>query len=61
MDNNVDEFLKGVSIAVIGPVTARAVEKAGFRVDIMPQEATVEALASEIVNRVTLGTIKREG
>jgi uroporphyrinogen III methyltransferase/synthase len=60
MDNNVDEFLKGVAIAVIGPVTASAVEKAGFSVDIMPEEATVEALASEIIDWSTFGTIKKE-
>ena len=49
MDNNIDKLLKGVAIAVIGPVTASAVKQAGFRVDIMPEEATVEALASEII------------
>ncbi len=43
-----DELLKGVSIAVIGPVTAKAVEKTGLKVDIMPRESTVEALIEEI-------------
>ena len=57
IDNNVDEFLKGVAIAVIGPVTARAVEKAGFSVDIMPEEATVEALASEIIDWAAAGQL----
>ena len=44
-----DELLKGVAIAVIGPVTARAVEKAGLKVQIMPKESTVEAMADEII------------
>jgi len=43
-----DELLKGLAIAVIGPVTARAVEKAGLKVQIMPAEATIEALVEEI-------------
>lgn len=57
IDHNVDELLKGVSIAVIGPITASAVEKAGFSVDIMPEEATVEALASEIINWAESGQL----
>ena len=44
-----DELLKGVAIAVIGPVTARAIEKAGLKVQIMPKESTVEAMADEII------------
>jgi len=44
-----DELLKGVAIAVIGPVTARAIEKAGLKVQIMPQESTVEAMTAEII------------
>ncbi len=48
MGDDADEMLKNVAIAVIGPVTARAIEKTGRTVDIMPEEATVEALADEI-------------
>jgi len=44
-----DELLQGVAIAVIGPVTARAIEKAGLKVQIMPQESTVEAMTAEII------------
>jgi uroporphyrinogen III methyltransferase/synthase len=43
-----DELLKGVTIAVIGPVTAKAIEKAGLKAAIMPAESTVEALVEEI-------------
>jgi uroporphyrinogen III methyltransferase / synthase len=43
------EFLRRTAIGVIGPVTARAVQKAGFEVAIMPSEATMEALVDEIV------------
>ncbi len=45
------ELLKGVSIAVIGPVTAKAIEKAGLRVDIMPKESTIEAMVEEIIKK----------
>lgn len=41
-------LLKDVTIAVIGPVTAKAVEKAGLKVDIMPKEATVDAMVDAI-------------
>jgi len=44
-----DELLKDVAIAVIGPVTAKAIEKAGLKVQIMPAESTVEAMADEII------------
>jgi uroporphyrinogen III methyltransferase/synthase len=43
-----DDLLKGVAIAVIGPVTAKTIEKAGLKVQIMPKEATVEAMVEEI-------------
>jgi uroporphyrinogen III methyltransferase/synthase len=44
-----DELLKGVAIAAIGPVTARAIEKAGLKVQIMPRDSTVEAMTDEII------------
>lgn len=48
-----DEMLRGVRIAVIGPVTAKAVQKAGHKVDIMPSEATVEAMVMAIEQSLT--------
>lgn len=48
MGEDADDLLKGVAIAVIGPVTARAIVKAGLKVAIMPEEATVEAMAAAI-------------
>lgn len=53
MGTDADELLKGVTIAVIGPVTAKAVEKAGLRVDIMPKEATIEAMVEELIKWAT--------
>ncbi|MBI4825761.1 MAG: uroporphyrinogen-III C-methyltransferase [Nitrospirae bacterium] len=47
--DDAESLLDGVAIAVIGPVTARAVEKAGLKVSIMPKEATVEAMVNEII------------
>ncbi len=48
MGADADELLRDVAIAVIGPVTAKAVERAGLKVDIMPGEATIEAMVEEI-------------
>jgi len=48
LGEDADELLRDVAIAVIGPVTARAIEKVGLRVHIMPAEATVEAMVEEI-------------
>ena len=48
MGEDSDELLRNVAIAVIGPVTAKAVEKAGLKVAIMPEESTVEAMVEEI-------------
>jgi uroporphyrinogen III methyltransferase/synthase len=42
-------LLKDVAIAVIGPVTAKAIEKAGLKVSIMPKEATIDAMVNEII------------
>jgi uroporphyrinogen III methyltransferase/synthase len=50
--NDVHELLKGVAIAVIGPVTATAVKKAGLTVNIMPKQATIEAMVKEIIEWV---------
>jgi uroporphyrinogen III methyltransferase/synthase len=49
MGKDAEEFLRALVIAVIGPVTAKAVEKAGLHVDIMPKEATIEAMVNEII------------
>jgi uroporphyrinogen III methyltransferase/synthase len=49
MGDEAAELLEGVAIAVIGPVTKKAVEKYGHTVDIMPPEATIEAMVLEII------------
>jgi uroporphyrinogen III methyltransferase/synthase len=59
MGKDAEEILKGVTIAVIGPVTAMAVENAGLHVDIMPKEATVEAMVEEIIKWITGGQDRR--
>jgi uroporphyrinogen III methyltransferase / synthase len=48
-------LLEDIMIAVIGPVTARAVEKAGLKVDIMPKESTIEAMVTAIQERFAGG------
>jgi len=47
-----EELLRNVAIAVIGPVTAKAVESAGLHVEIMPGESTIEAMVQEIIRWV---------
>jgi uroporphyrinogen III methyltransferase/synthase len=49
MEDDALGLLKGVAIAVIGPVTAKAVEKAGLKVSIMPEEATIDAMIKSII------------
>jgi uroporphyrinogen III methyltransferase / synthase len=48
LGEDADELLRSVAIAAIGPVTARAIEKAGLKAHIMPAEATIEAMVEEI-------------
>lgn len=48
MGDDADGLLRDVAIAAIGPVTAKAIEKAGLRVQITPEQATVEAMVEEI-------------
>jgi uroporphyrinogen III methyltransferase/synthase len=42
-------FMKGVTVACIGPVTAKTAEEYGMKTDIMPREYTIPALVNEIV------------
>jgi uroporphyrinogen III methyltransferase/synthase len=58
MGKDADELLKGVAVVAIGPVTAKAVEIAGLHVDIMPEEATIEAMVEEIIKWVEKENIK---
>lgn len=47
--SDAQSLLKDVTIAVIGPITAKAVEDAGFKVSIMPEKSTIEAMVKEII------------
>ncbi len=49
------DFLKGLSIASIGPVTTRAIEKAGLKVHIQPKRATIKDMVEEIIQWATMG------
>jgi uroporphyrinogen III methyltransferase/synthase len=50
MGEDVEDLLKDVAIAVIGPVTAKAIEKAGLHVDILPKKSTIKAMVDEIIH-----------
>lgn len=56
VDNaELQQLLKGVKIAAIGPITAKTVTDNGLRVDIQPQEHTIPAMVREIVDFFTKG------
>ena len=50
MGEDLPPLLKNTAIACIGPITAKTAKDHGLRVDIMPGEFTVEALAEAIEN-----------
>ena len=47
------ELLEGVKIAAIGPITAKTVTDNGLKVDIQPEEHTIEAMVKAIVGYYT--------
>ncbi|MEW6116041.1 MAG: uroporphyrinogen-III C-methyltransferase [Nitrospirota bacterium] len=53
MGEDAMDLLKPAAIAAIGPVTAKAIEKAGLKVAIMPKEATIKAMVDEIITWAT--------
>jgi uroporphyrinogen III methyltransferase/synthase len=52
MGEDIEDLLKDVAVAVIGPVTAKAIEKFGLHVDILPKKSTIEAMVEEIIHWV---------
>lgn len=44
------ECLRKTAVAAIGPVTKRALEKLGVKVDVMPKEYTIEAMVDSLVS-----------
>ena len=48
-EKDIQELLKDVIIASIGPVTAKTVEEAGLKSKIMPEEYTIPALVNSII------------
>jgi uroporphyrinogen III methyltransferase / synthase len=49
-ENRLIHLLEDVAVAAIGPVTAAACRELGLRVDIEPDEATVEALTAALLD-----------
>ncbi len=47
------KLFKDVKIAAIGPVTAKTITNNGLKVDIQPEEYTIEAMVDAIVNYYT--------
>ncbi len=47
------DFLRASAIAAIGPVTAKAIEKTGLKVSIIPKQATIKAMVDEIIQWCT--------
>ena len=48
-EGSVKELLKGVTVACIGPITAKTAQKQGFKVDIIADEYTIDGLCSAIL------------
>lgn len=53
LGNDSGELMRNVKIAAIGPVTKKTIESHGYKVDIMPPEATQEALVDEIISHLS--------
>lgn len=49
-----------LAIAVIGPVTAKAVKEFGFEIDIIPRESTIESLVEAITQYFSRATVTKE-
>jgi uroporphyrinogen III methyltransferase/synthase len=49
LKDDAKEMLKEVAIAVIGKTTAKAVEKAGYKVNIIPEKATIKEMVDAII------------
>ena len=50
--HRLEESLKGVKVACIGPVTAEATKELGIHVDIVAQIHTIDGLVEAIVNEI---------
>jgi uroporphyrinogen III methyltransferase/synthase len=56
------EWLSGVKIASIGPVTSRTVSELGLRVDLEPERFTIEGLVEALIERrIAEGATDRRG
>ena len=49
-DSRINELLQQVTIAAIGPITAKTVSDNGLKVDVQPEEHTIEALVKAVVD-----------
>ena len=48
LDERAREMINALMVCAIGPVTAKALEERGIRVDVMPEEYTVRACLGEL-------------
>ncbi len=53
LGDDVEDLLRDVTIAAIGPVTVKAIEAKGLKVHIMPEEATIDAMVESIIEYFT--------
>ena len=53
--DRMDELMKGVAVACIGPVTAETAQSIGFKVDIVAENFTIPGLCEAVVKHLTSG------
>jgi len=44
-----ERLMDGVSIAAIGPITAKTIANSGLKVDVQPEQYTIDAMVQKII------------
>jgi uroporphyrinogen III methyltransferase / synthase len=50
-EGSVNQLMEGVTVACIGPITAKTAQKLGFHVDIVAEDYTIDGLCDAILKR----------
>ena len=58
-NENLQQWMAGVTVACIGPITAKTAREKGFSTDLVPSEYTIEAFTNSIVEYFSKGYRER--